>query len=63
MIDLLMMTMTTTTTKTTTMMVMMMMMVVVELYIYICDRLRQKQAFGKKISFADFSLELINNNF
>ena len=29
----------------------------------ICDRLRQKQAFGKKISFADFSLELINNNF
>ena len=27
------------------------------------DRLRQKQAFGKKISFADFSLELINNNF
>ena len=28
-----------------------------------CDRLRQKQAFGKKICFADFSLELINNNF
>jgi len=29
----------------------------------ICDRLWQKQAFGEKISFADFSLELINNNF
>ena len=28
-----------------------------------CDWLRQKQAFGEKISFADFSLELINNNF
>ena len=28
-----------------------------------CDRLRQKQDFGEKISFADFSLELINNNF
>src|SRR6218665_774354 len=25
-----------------------------------CDRLRQKQAFGEKISFADFSIELIN---
>ena len=29
----------------------------------ICDRLWQKQAFGLKISFVHFSLELINNNF
>ena len=29
----------------------------------ISDRLWQKQAFGEKISFADFSLELINNKF
>ena len=29
----------------------------------ICDRLWQKQAFGLKISFVNFSLELINNNF
>jgi len=28
-----------------------------------CDRLWQKQAFGLKISFVHFSLELINNNF
>ena len=30
---------------------------------HIYDRLQQKQAFGEKISFVDFSLELINNNF
>ena len=30
---------------------------------HICDRLWQKQAFGLKISFVHFSLELINNNF
>jgi len=29
----------------------------------ICDRLWQKQTFGKEIGFVDFSLELINNNF
>jgi len=29
----------------------------------ICDRIWQKQAFGLKINFVHFSLELINNNF